>query len=55
MLQGKKEYQMKVEDRLIGVGQMWKEKKDKQVNQHIHEVENRAYPVLSNLLRTNNN
>lgn len=40
---------MKVEDRLINIGNMWKEKKDNQLRDHIQEIDSRAYPVITTI------
>jgi hypothetical protein len=42
LVSGKEEYKLKVEDRLIGVGKMWKDKKDLQMKAYIKEVENKG-------------
>ena len=39
ILSGKEEFKLKVEDRLIGIGKMWKDKKDLQIKAYIHQVE----------------
>lgn len=36
---------MKVEDRLLKIGQMWKDKKELVANSYIVEAEKSAYPI----------
>lgn len=48
MVEKKEGFQkLKVEDRLITMGQLWKHKKEAQLKDYLDEVENRAYPVLN--------
>ena len=36
-----------MEDRLQGIGKIWKEKKDLQLKEYLNEVDQRAYPVVT--------
>jgi uncharacterized phage-like protein YoqJ len=49
MISKKQEYKIKVEDRLLQIGQKWKEKKEEQLKDYLNEVDCRAYPVLTTI------
>ena len=50
MLENSTYHHKKVEDRLIEMGEKWKQKKEQKYEEYIIKVDSRAHPVLNNTI-----